>query len=832
MGLGLPADVKYAIRSFAKRPVFTAVILLTLALGIGSNVAIFSVANAILFRPLPYEDPDQLALVWTRLPATDVERNLVSAPDFGDYQAETTLFSDLAGAMAVPATLTGEGPAERVMAGFTTWNFFDLLGVVPILGRDFEQDDAYPIDPSTFGAPNPDLPPGTLLLSHGLWQRRFGGDPGIVGRTIELEGLGSVVAGILPPDFRIYMPPDSPIPTGIDVWMVMPSNLTDFAREAPILAVVGRLREGVSAAQAQAEMDAVAARLRETHQFHATQNTQILVADMHGDVVNHTRPTLLALLGSVGFVLLIACANVANLLLVRATGRGREIAVRSALGSGRGRIVRQMLTESALLAVVGGTLGVLLAWLGVQVIASLSPGNLPRIDEVTMDGSVLAFTAGATALAALLFGLAPALRAVGGNLADSLKDRGADSGGARGNRLRSVLVVTEIALSIVLLIGAGLMVRSFAELRSVDPGFDPDNVVTFTAPVPMMRYPTSELRATFMNDLWTRLGTIGGVASVGGAAPLPLTGNEIYYQGSYGRVGIADDAYRANRADYKTVVPGYFETLNIELVAGRTFTLPDAESDALPVAVIDEKLARRAFGDSDPIGQELVLDRFNEQTFDVERANVRVVGVVAPVRSTSLAAESRETVYVPYFFAAFFPPTFVVRTNADPADLVPLIRSEIDELDPNVPISDLAMFESYVTDSMAETRFMLALIGSFAVLALVLASLGLYGVISYSARQRTREIGVRVAFGAGGRDVVALVLRQGMAVACSGIAIGLIASYGLTGVVESFLVGVSTTDPITFVAIPALLLAVALIAAYVPARRAAAVDPVVALRDE
>jgi len=832
MGSILMSDVRYAVRSFAKRPGFTAVVLTTLALGIGSNVAIFSVANAVLFRPLPYERPDELVLVWTRLPATDVERNLVSPPDFGDYQSSTTLFADLAAAMAVPGTLTGDGPAEQIRAGYATWNFFDLLGVAPLLGRDFNPDDAYPIDPSVFGQPNPELPPGTLLLSHDLWQRRYGGDPNVIGRTVELEGLGSVVAGVLPRNFRIYMPPDSPIPSSIDVWTVVPSNMTEFAREAPFLAVVGRLEEGVSTTQAQAEMDALAARLRETHPFHATQNMQILVADMHADVVKHTRPALLALLGAVWLVLLIACANVANLLLVRATGRGREIAVRAALGSGRLRIVRQMLTESLLLALAGGALGGLLAWRGVRVIAALSPGNLPRIDEVSIDGPVLAFTGAASVLAALVFGLAPALRTVSGGLADSLKDRGADSGGARGNRLRTVLVVGEVALSMVLLITAGLIVRSFAELGRVEPGFDPDGVVTFTAPMPVMRYPTSALRADFTNDLGRRLATIPGVTSVGGVAPLPLTGNELYFQGSYGPVGIAEDAYRANRADYKTVVPGYFEAMRIELVAGRTFTFADAEPEALPVAVIDERLAERAFGDADPIDRELILDHFNEQSFTTERKNVRVVGVVAPVRSTTLAAESRETVYVPYFFAAFIPPTFVVRTSADPADLVPLVRSEIGELDPNIPVSGVATLESYVTDSMAQTRFMLALVGSFAVLALVLASLGLYGVMSYSARQRTREIGVRVAFGAGNRDILRLVLRQGMAVAGTGILIGLVASFGLPRVVGSLLVGVSPIDPLTFAAVPALLAVVALIATYVPARRAAAVDPVVALRDD
>jgi putative ABC transport system permease protein len=832
MGTELLTDLRYAARSFAKRPGFTATLVLTLALGIGSNVAIFSVADAVLFRPLPYESPEELVFVWTRLPETDVARSLVSPPDFGDYRAEATLFADLAAAMALPGTLTGEGPAEQIVTGYTTWNLFHLLGVTPVVGRNFNEDDPFPIDPSAFGAPNPELPPGTVMLSHGLWQRRFGGDPAIVGRSIQLDGLGSVVAGVLPPDFEIYMPPDSPIATDIDAWGVMPSNMSEFAREAPFLAVVGRLREEVTGEQAQAQMDALATRLRETHQFHANQNMQIVVNDLHADVVDHARPALLSLLGAVALVLVIACANVANLLLVRATGRGREIAVRSALGSGRGRIVRQMMTESALIAVVGGFFGVLLAWQGIRVIAAVSPGNLPRVGTVGINGTVLLFTAGTTIVSALLFGLAPALRVVRGNLSESLKDRGADSGGARGNRLRTALVVSEVGLSTVLLIGAGLMVRSFAELRRVEPGFDVENVVTFTAPIPFIEYITAELRAHFVNELGTRLGNISGVAAVGGVAPLPLAGSDLYNIGSYGAVGISEDEYQANKADYKVIFPGFFETLNIELLAGRTFTRADAEPGALSVAVIDEALAERAFGDDDPIGRELVLDHFNEQTFSMERSTVQVVGVVSRIRSTSLAADGRETVYVPYYFAAFLPPVFVVRTNADPDDLLPLIRQEVDALDPDVPISDLSTLESYVRDSMSETRFLLGLIGGFAVLALVLASLGLYGVISYSVRQRTREIGVRVAFGAGTQNVIRLVLEQGLVVAGGGVAVGLLTSLGLTRVVESFLVGVGSNDPLTFAAVPVTLVLVAVLASWIPARRAARINPVDALRDE
>ncbi len=489
-------DFKYAIRSFVRRPLFTAVIVLTLALGIGSNVAMFSVANAVLLRALPYDHPEELALVWTRLQATNVERSLVSGPDLKDYQAQTTRFEGFAGAAAVPGTLTGDGQAERIVNGYTTWNLFELLGVRPLLGRTFRSDDAITIDPKVFANPNPDLPPGKVMLSYGLWQRRFGGNRDVIGRTIQMDGWGSVVVGVLPPTFRIYLPADAAMPTNIDAWGVLPRNISDFARDAAWLTVVTRLRDGVTLEQAQHEMDAVATRLREVHPFHKTQNMQIRVNGLHRDVVSHARPALLALLGAVGFVLLIACANIANLLLVRATERGREIAVRAAVGSGRGRIIAQMLVESAVLSWAGAVLGVLLAWQGIRLITALSPGNLPRVERAAIDLAALLYTAGAASVAAILFGLAPALRAVAGNLVDALRDRGSDTGSVRGNMLRSALVVLEVALSLVLLVGAGLMVRSFAQIQRVDPGFDARNVVTFNAPVKILKYITSASRAT------------------------------------------------------------------------------------------------------------------------------------------------------------------------------------------------------------------------------------------------------------------------------------------------------------------------------------------------
>ena len=825
-------DLKYALRSFARRPLFTGVILLTLALGIGSNVAIFSVANAVLFRALPFKNPDELAFVWTRLPKTNVSRALVSGPDFKDYQAEATRFTGFAGAMALPGTLTGDGPPERITNAYVTWNMLELLGVRPILGRTHVAEDAFPIDPKQFGNPDAKLPPNKVVLSYGLWQRRFGGDSSAIGKTILLDGWGSLVIGVLPRDFRIYLPPDAGMPTNIDAWGILPSNIGDFERQAAWLTVVTRLKDGVTLEQGQEEMDRLAARLREVHQFHKTQELQIVVAGMHKDVVAHVRPALVALLGAVGFVLLIACANIANLLLVRASERGREIAVRAALGSGRGRMVAQMLTESLVLAAAGTVLGLVLAWQGIRVIKALSPANLPRIESVSLDGRAFAFAAAVAVVAAILFGLAPALRAVRGNLADGLRDRGTDTGGARGNKLRTVLVVSEVTLSLVLLIGAGLMVRSFAAIQKVDPGFDAKNVVTFNAPIPFLKYLTSQSRATFINQLGDRLAAIPGVESVGGVTPLPLAGGEQYSVGSYGRIGEADDAYRTNKADYKAVLPGYFETMKIALVSGRTFLRSDNEDQALDVAIVDAKLAARVFGKANAVGAQILVDHFNEKTFSMERIPVTIVGVVANVRSASLAAEGRETIYVPYVFQAFLPITFVVRTAADPAGLISRIRTEVTALDRDVPVADLSTLGSWVAEARAPTRFLLALSSTFAGLALVLAAIGLYGVVSFSARQRTREIGVRVALGASDRDVRRLILGQGMIVAAIGIVLGLGASVALTRVVSSYLVGVSATDPVTFAGVPLVLLGVSALASYLPARRAMTIDPVRALREE
>ncbi|PYP40171.1 MAG: hypothetical protein DMD43_09005 [Gemmatimonadetes bacterium] len=451
---------------------------------------------------------------------------------------------------------------------------------------------------------------------------------------------------------------------------------------------------------------------------------------------------------------------------------------------------------------------------------------------MSLDGRAFAFAAAVAVVAAILFGLAPALRAVRGNLADGLRDRGTDTGGARGNKLRTVLVVSEVTLSLVLLIGAGLMVRSFAAIQKVNPGFDAKNVVTFNAPIPFLKYLTSQLRATFINQLGDRLAAIPGVESVGGVTPLPLAGGEQYSVGSYGKIGESDDAYRTNKADYKAVLPGYFEAMRIALLSGRTFLRSDNEAQALDVAIVDARFAARVFGRENPLGASILVDHFNEKTFSFERLPVTIVGVVGNVRSTSLSAEGRETIYVPYVFQAFLPMTFVVRTAADPAGLLPRIRTEVSALDRDVPVADLGTLSSWVAEAMSQTRFLLALSSTFAALALVLAAIGLYGVVSFSARQRTREIGVRVALGASDRDVRRLIVGQGMLVAASGIVLGLGASMALTRIVSSYLVGVSATDPVTFAGVPLVLLGVSALASYLPARRAMTIDPVRALREE
>lgn len=825
-------DLRFAFRAFRRRPGFTFVVVATLALGIGANAAIFSVANAVLFAPLPYKEPQRLVLVWARKASSDSGRGMISAPDYLDLIDQTTLFDGFAGAFALPGTLTGEGRSEQLMMGWNTGNFFRVLGIRPILGRDFGPEDEVEIRPADFVDPTKEMPPGSILLSHGLWQRRFGASRDVLGRTLELDGQRSLVVGVLPADFRIYLPEDAGMPTDVDVWRVLPVNLDSNPREAGWVTVVGRMKPGVTLPQAQAEADAFAARLREQFQFHANAGTHVELNSMHDDVVSHLRTPLYALLAAGAFVLLISCANVANLMLSRAAGREREIAVRAAMGAGRRRLAAQMLVESGILSVAGGLIGLGLAWGGIRVLLALRPDNIERLEQVRLDGTVLLFALAITIVAALAFGLVPAFRSASPDLAFALKERGSESGGVRGNKLRAALVVAEVALSVTLLVAAGLLARSFAALNRVEPGFRSDNVVTFSVPLPMFKYREPHRRTEIMLQVQEKLAALPGVEATGGVTPLPLGGLDQYFVFSYGRVDATEEEWNRNKADYRWVTPGYLEAMSVPLVAGRRLTAADNRQDSLPVAVVDEKLARRAWPGEEPVGQQLRIETFNLDDFSMARTMVRVVGVVGQVRAESLASEGREAVYLPHISFPFAPQTFAARVGADPIGIVRAAEQQIQVIDPDVPLADVRLMADYVDDALAQPRFTLALIVAFAVLALILASIGLYGVIAVSVRQRTQEIGVRMAFGAQQANIRRLVVGQGIALVSAGVAVGLVASLAFNQLAASLLFDVTAADPITFVGVSLLLLIVAAAASYLPARRAMRVDPLEALRGE
>ena len=828
--ISLLQDLRYALRSFVQRPGFTAVVVVTLALGIGSNTAIFSVANAVLFRSLPYHQPEKLVLVWNRSSTADVGRSLISGPDYFDYQDRTTMFEDFAGAFALNGTLTSEGGAQQLMMGWSTANLFKVLGVAPILGRDFSPEDAIPIDPGDLLDPTASFPPGVLILSHGLWRDRFGGDPGVLGRKLELDGQPSIIVGVLPPDFRIYLPSDAGMPTNIDVWRVVPIAMDTNPRDMAWLTVVSRLKEGFTLEQAQSEMDALATRLRELHPAHADSGMQIELNSMHGDVVRHVRPILLALLGAGGFVLLIACANVANLLLARAAAREREIAVRAALGGGRLRIVRQLLVESGALSVAGGLAGLAVAWVGMRFLLILRPDNLPRLEQISIDGRVLLFALGITLLSALVFGLMPALKSASPDLSVALKDRGSAMGGIRGNRIRASLVVLEVALSLVLLIGSGLLLRSFVALQRVEPGFDAENVLTFSAPLPFFKYRDPTVRVDFYLQLRQRLEALPGVEAAGSITPLPLYGRDQYYVFSYGQIGVSEEEWNLNRADYRWATPGYFKAMGIRLLAGRLLNDRDNQAGALDVVLIDEKLAQRTWPNDDPVDRLLLVERFNLSDFSMARTTAQVIGVVEHVRTESLTGEGREAAYFPLRSFPLAPQSVAMSASSDPRGLVRAVQREVQAHNPDVPVAEIRLMEDYVSEAMAQTRFTLTLIATFAGLALILASIGLYGVISYSVHQRTKEIGLRMAFGAQERSILRLILGQGVTLAVSGVALGLLVAFLFTRLVSGLLFEVTATDPGTFIGISLLLVGVAVLASYLPARRAMKVAPLEALQ--
>ena len=806
---GFLLDVRHALRSLRQSPGFALAAALTLALGIGANTLLFSVISFVLLRPVPYPAPDRLVLITER--QTTLPEASVAYPNFLDWRAQAgQLFSHFAASRRDSFNLTGAGEPERLKSRMVSAAIFPALGVAPALGRIFGPEEDAP------GAPR------VVVLTWQLWQRRFGGDRGVLGRSLQLNGEAYEVIGVLPEAFRLFSGADVYVPIGL--WQdVYPDR-----GQHPGIYVVGRLRPGVTIDQARRALDAVAERLEQQYPQTNTAS-RVKVEPMSYAVVGEARTPMLVLWGAVGFVLLIAGANVANLLLARASARQQEIAIRLAMGAGRARLVRQLLTESALLALAGGASGVLLAIWGMELVRPLVPATVPRAGDLRIDGLALAFTLVLSLAAAALFGLVPALRASAIDLHSYLKEGRAMVGRARG-RLRSGLVVAEVALALVLLIGAGLLLRSFARLTRVQPGFDPAHVLTMSMALPPSRYGTSTALVRFARELRERAAALPGVtaAAITGGLPLGDAPDTSVWPEERPTQG---PGAREEAMLYSTT-PGYLEAMRIPLLAGRFFT--EADGDEHPVCVIDDAFARKLFPGEDPLGKRLV---------DEERGagkGPEIVGVVGHVQQFGLdgAGPVHLGMYVPYRAAAQRMPVFagnvtlVVRAVGDPRALEPALHGALRSIDPEQPVFAVQSMEDAVSRSLGNRRFNLYLLGGFAALAVLLAVVGIYGVMSYSVSQRTREIGIRMALGAAHGRVVGLVVSQGLKLAALGVAIGISGALALSGVVRTLLYGVTATDPLTYGAIASALILVALGACWLPARRAARVDPVIALRAE
>ncbi len=809
-------DLRYGARMLMKQPGFAVVAALTLALGIGANTALFSLVNAVLLRQLPFEQPERLVWIWVRV--TDRDRGVFSIPDFIDYRDQNQTLEQMTAFTIWGTNLTDQGDPERLQGMRISANAFETLGVEAAFGRTLLPED------DKLGSPR------VVVLSYGLWQRRFGADPGLIGKTLTLNGESYAVAGVLPAHFIFPLREAE-----LAIPLAMEADPKRKERGDHFLRVVAQLKSGVSPRQAQAEMDSIAQRLRQQYPETNAKLVGVKVVPLHDEIVGNFRLALLVLLGAVGLVLLIACSNLANLLLARASARHKEIAIRTALGATRGRIVRQLLTESLLLAVAGGGLGLLLAAWGVHLLLALSPADLPRAQEINLDGSVLGFTLAVSILAGMIFGLALALQASKVDLNQELKGASRGSGdGPAGNRVRSLLVISEVALSLVLLASAGLFIKSFQRLQGVNPGFEAKHLLAARLSLPTGRYSRPDAVAGFYERLRPRIERLPGVESVSPVSILPLSGltpSVEFTSLEHPPSSLAE----IPAAQYRMIGPGYFHTMKIPLLQGREFTERD-RADAPGVVIINQTLARRFWPGGNPLGSHLKLD---DSDGNPPPRAVEIVGVVGDVKHVGLDDEPAPGIYVPYYQIPQARMTWatnnmywVVRTATDPMTLAAAVRREAAAVDKDVPASSIRSMEQYLAASVAPRRFNLQLLSAFAVAALILAATELYGVISYSVEQRTREIGLRMALGAQGRDVLRLVVREGMRLALIGVAVGLICALIITRLMTSLLFEVSANDPVTFAVIALSLIVVALLACYLPARKATKVDPMIALRGE
>jgi putative ABC transport system permease protein len=809
-------DLRYAARVLRKSPGFTVVAVVAIALGVGANTAIFSVVNAVLLKPLNYRDPQQLVLIEHNYKKLDLHATVAPA-GYAYYRDNAKSFSDVAAFSSFSANLTGEGEPERLNAMYVTANMFPALGAQAAEGRMLlpEENDA--------GRNK------VVVLSDGFWHRRFAGLP-IVGKNVTLNGEPYTVVGIMPPSFNLGR--EFGFGQTPDLWAPItfkPEQLApDTGWSTEYLNVVARMKPGVSVEQAQAEMNTIANDVRRQFLTDTEESSWgLLLTPLDEFVVGKIRTALWILLGAVLFVLLIACANVANLMLARSAVRQKEIAVRTALGASRWRVVRQLMTESVLLSLVGGGLGLLLAMWGVDLLLKLNGARIPRAAEIGLDSRVMLFTLGVSVLTGIVFGLAPAFQTSDVNLIGTLKEggRSGKTGVRRG--VRNALVIAEMTFAVILLVGAGLLIRSFIQLQQVSPGFEPRGVLAMQLSLPANKYADANARALFDRRMLEQLRAIPGVKSAGTTTSLPMSGSN--QSGSFNIEGQpqvpGQDPPHGSRW---LASEDYFETMGIRLVRGRLFNSHDT-NDAQQVAIVDETLARKYWGTEDPVGKRITFEGPDDKPRWRE-----VVGLVAHVRNEGLEGESRGQYYAPYAQATGGGPNLfvVVRTDGDPASLAPSVRGAIAGIDRDLPVFRVATMEQMVSDSLAQRRFSMLLFGIFAALALVLAVVGLYGVMSYAVAQRTHEIGLRMALGAQAADVLRMVVGQGMGLVAIGLGIGLLGALGLTRLMSSLLYGVSASDPATYAGIAILLGAVALLASYIPARRATKVDPMVALRYE
>jgi putative ABC transport system permease protein len=816
----LRQDLRYGVRMLKTNPGFTLVAVLTLALGIGANSAVFSVVNAALLRPLPYAEPERLVMVWGNFQRLNMTRLGVSAPEFVDYKNQNEVFAEVAAFQPATFNLTGSDEPERLSGARVSASIFPLLGTAPLVGRTLlAEEDA----------------PGharAAVLSRRLWERRFGSDPALVGKSIKLDGESYTVVGVMPQGFQFPFG-ESHGAGRVDVWVPVAFSQEDLSsRDHYFFRMIARLKPGVTVEQARAAMSMIGSRLEQQYpRTYRGPNGEdggwhVTVTTLEDEVVGNSRLLLLVLLCVVAFVLAVACANIAGMLLARATTRRREVAIRTALGAGRMRLIRQFLTESIMLSLLGGAVGLFLATWGVKLLIAMSPREIPRLDEAGTDVRVAGFTLLISILTGVLFGLVPALQGSHASLSESLKEGNKSATASSGQRrLRSLLVVSEIALALVLLIGAGLMLKSFQRLLNVDPGFDAENVLTMQIALSPSRYTDPKAKAGFYDQLLGRVKSLPGVESASITTALPLGGPT--FGGPFSIEGRPlDMTGKPPHAEIRTVAPGYFHVMRTPLIKGRDFGAEDTDA-SVPVVIINETFARSFFGNEDAVGRRIKIGAPGSP-----RPWMLVAGIARDVKSGGLDAEVIPEMYLPYAQNVGPAMTLVVRTAVDPSSSIAAVRREVLSIDRDQPVYNTSTMKQLLGQSIAQRRLSLLMLGVFSLIALLLAAIGIYGVMAYTVAQRTHEIGIRLALGAQKRDILRLVLGQGMLLTIVGVVIGVGASLALTRFLSSLLFGVSSTDPATFALITILLTGVALLACYIPARRAMKIDPMTALRYE